>query len=120
MSDRGAAAVEFALVLPVVLLAIVLVVEVVGVAHTQMTVTAAAREGARVAATTPDPGLAAAAVRRALGDRADEARITVRRPDVVGETAEVVVALRHAVAAAVAGDLVELDVHGRAVMRVER
>lgn len=120
MSERGAAAVEFALVLPVVLLALIVVVEVVGVGHTQLMVSAAAREGVRVAATTPDTAVASEAVRQALGSRADEARITVHRPDVVGQPAVVTVSIRYPVAAAVAGDLLEVVVRGRAVMRVER
>lgn len=120
MSERGAAAVEFALVLPVVLLALIVVVEVVGVGHTQLVVSSAAREGARVAATTPDTLVAATAVRTALGNRADEARITVHRPDVVGEQAEVTVSIIYPVASVVAGNLLEVTVRGRAVMRVER
>ena len=120
MSERGAAAVEFALVLPVVLLALIVVIEVVGVGHTQLVVSSAAREGVRVAATTPDTAVAAAAVRSALGARADEARITVHRPDVVGDQAEVTVMIRYPVAAPVAGNLLEVVVRGRAVMRVEQ
>ncbi len=120
MSERGAAAVEFALVLPVVLLALIMVVEVVGVGHTQLVVSAAAREGARTAATTPDTAMAAAAARDVLGDRADEARITVHRPDVVGEQASVTVSVVYPVARAVAGSLLEVTVRGRATMRVER
>lgn len=120
MSERGAAAVEFALVLPVVLLALIVVVEVVGVGHTQLIVSAAAREGARVAATTPDTAAAASAVRQALGERADDARITVHRPDVVGHQAEVTVSIGYPLVAAVAGDHLAIDIRGRAVMRVER
>lgn len=120
MSERGAAAVEFALVLPVVLLALIVVVEVVGVGHTQLMVSSAAREGVRVAATSPDTTAASAATRRALGSRADEARITIHRPDVVGEQAVVTVSIRYPVAAAIAGDLLQIVVEGRAVMRVER
>lgn len=118
--DRGSAAVEFALVLPLVLLAVLVVVEVVGVSHTQLLVTSAAREGARVAATTPDTNRAAEAARRALGGRADHAQITIHRPDVVGEPAEVSILIRHPIAPAIAGNLVEVAVRGRAVMRVER
>lgn len=54
MSERGSAAVEFALVLPLVLLALLAAVEVVVVARTQLEVGHAAREGARQAATVPD------------------------------------------------------------------
>ena len=109
---------EFSLLLPMVLLAIVVIVEVAAVSHTQLLVTSAAREGARIAATTPDTRLAADGARVALGERADKARITVHRPDVVGEPAEVVVSIRHVVVAMLGG--IDVDVRGRAAMRVER
>ncbi len=109
---------EFALVLPVILLTIVLIVEVAAVSHTQLVVTSAAREGVRIAATTPDTRMAVDGVRTALGERADDARITIHRPDVVGRPAEVVVSIRHVVGAMLGG--VGVEVRGRASMRVER
>ena len=109
---------EFALVLPMVLLALLLIVEVAAVSHTQLVVTSAAREGARIAATTPDTRVAADGVRAALGERANTAHITIHRPDVVGEPAEVVVSIRHVVAALLGG--IDVNVRGRASMRVER
>jgi len=53
--DRGSAAVEFVLVLPVVLALLLATVEVAVAARVQLEVTQAARQGAREAATTPDP-----------------------------------------------------------------
>jgi len=111
--------VEFALVLPLVLLVMLGVVEVTVAARTQLEVSAAAREGAREAATTPDPERAVAAVRGVLGADGSRARVSVIRDHVVGGTAEVVVRLRHRVAAPLLGGF-EVTLVGRAVMRVER
>lgn len=119
MRDEGSAAVEFALVLPLVLLVLLAVVEVALVARTQIEVVNAAREGARQAATSPDPARAVAAVRRALGSRGGEARVGVRRPDAVGSSAEVTVDLPYRFAAPVVGGFTVV-LHGRATMRVER
>lgn len=59
--ERGAAAVEFALVLPILLVLLLGIVEFGRVFNVQVSVTNAAREGARVMAIENDPGLAAAA-----------------------------------------------------------
>ncbi|MGH8875041.1 MAG: TadE/TadG family type IV pilus assembly protein [Acidimicrobiia bacterium] len=120
MTERGSAVVEFALVLPVVLLVLVAVSEVVVVARTQIELQAAAREGARVAATTPDPGRAVEATSVALGEPlAATARVTVTRSSVVGGRAVVEVSVRHHLARAVLGGI-PLTLTSRAVMRVER
>lgn len=109
---------EFALVLPLVLLVLVGVVELTVVARTQMELVNAAREGARTAATVVDPAEAAAATRRALGGNGAEARVSVSRPHVVGEDASVDVALPHRFAAGFFGGF-EVRLTARAVMRVE-
>jgi hypothetical protein len=111
--------VELALVVPVVLVVLLAVVEVAVVARTQLEVVAAAREGAREAATTPDPARAVAAVRAALGPAAARARIDVRRPHVVGAAAEVEVRVPHRLAGAIFGGVM-VELRGRAVMRVEK
>jgi len=118
-SPKGSAAVEFALVLPVILAVLVGVVEVAVVARIHLEVVAAAREGAREAAANPDPAGAVAAVNRSLGPLASVARITVRRPHVVGATAEVEVRLPHRLAAVVFGGM-GIELRGRSSMRVER
>jgi Flp pilus assembly protein TadG len=110
--------IEFALVVPVMLVALLGVVEVALLARTQLEVVAAAREGARHAAVSPDPGEAVAAVQRALGGQGAAATISVSRPDVVGLPAEVVVRLRHVLGSWLGG--VAVEVTGRATMRVER
>ncbi|MBT8213093.1 MAG: pilus assembly protein [Acidimicrobiia bacterium] len=120
MNDRGSAAVEFALVVPLVLLALLAIVETALIARAQIQVVMAAREGAREAATHPDVDRAVDAARGVLGpDMAAQATVTVRRPDIVGESARVVVTLRHRIAASFLGGF-NIDIEGRAAMRVER
>jgi Flp pilus assembly protein TadG len=111
--------VEFALVLPLVLLALAAIVELTLVARTQLELINAARDGARTAATVVDPAEAAAAVRRALGSAGAETRVSVSRPHVVGEEATVVVTLPHRVGAVLFGGF-EVRLSARAVMRVEQ
>jgi Flp pilus assembly protein TadG len=118
--DRGSVAVEFVLVVPLVLALLLAAVEVAVVARTQLEVTQAAREGAREAATTPDPERAVTAVRNALGPGTGaRARVSVSRDHVVGGSAIVVVRLRHRVAAPLFGGF-DVTLVARAVMRVER
>ena len=57
--DRGQAAVEFAVALPLVMLLVLGIIQVVVVARDQLAVELAAREGARAAAVAADPGSAA-------------------------------------------------------------
>lgn len=112
--------VEFALVLPLVLVVLLGAVEVAVLARAQLEVSQAAREGAREAATVPDPAAAAAAVRRFLGGAMGaEARVSVSRDHVVGGRAEVVVRVPHRVAAPLFGGF-NVHLEGRCTMRVER
>ena len=118
--DRGTAAVEFALVVPLVLIVLLAAVEVAVAARAQLSVSQAAREGAREAATSPDPERAVAVVQRFLGPAsAADARVAVSRDHLVGGRAEVVVRLRHRVAAPLFGGW-DVEVVGRSTMRVER
>ena len=119
MSDRGSAVVEFALVIPLVLALVLGLVEIALVARTQLEVVNAAREGAREAAASPDPADAVRAARAALGGTGGSARISVRRPDVVGQRAEVRVVLPYRVAAPLFGGFA-VEVTARSAMRVER
>ena len=61
-SDRGAAAVEFALVFPVLILVLIGIIEYGAVFNTQLMLTSAAREGARTMAVTGNVGQARTAV----------------------------------------------------------
>jgi Flp pilus assembly protein TadG len=112
--------VEFVLVLPLIVLVLVACLEVAALARARVVVVAAAREGARVAATHPDPADAVEAVRTALGETlGDAARVSVSRPHVVGRPAIVEVAVRQPLTAPLL-DTFTVTLTGRSTMRVER
>lgn len=117
--ERGSAVVEFALVLPLVLVLLLGIVEVAVVARSEIQLIHAAREGAREAAASPDTRRAVAAVRSALGEAGRGARVSVRRPTQVGEKATVSVSLKHTIAAPLFGGF-SLDLRAQSTMRVER
>lgn len=117
--DSGSAAVEIALVLPLVLALLLAVAEVAVVARAQLELVNGAREGARVAAVSPEPSDAVAAVQEVLGGMATEARISVTRPHVVGENAVVAIALQHRLAPFFFGGTA-VELRASAAMRVER
>ncbi len=118
-AERGSAVVEFALVLPLLLVLMFGIVEVAVVARSEIQLLNAAREGARAAAASPDAGVAASAARSALGPEGANARISVVRPAAVGSTATVTISLRHKVAAPLFGGF-PVDLGATASMRVER
>jgi len=112
--------VEFALVVPVVVLVLLAVVEVTLVARTQYELVQATREGARTAATVADPSRAVQAVQAALEPAvAGRVRVTVERPGTVGSNAVVTAVLRYRLGAMILGGL-RVDLRARSVMRVER
>jgi len=111
--------VEFALVLPLIIILVMGVVEVSVAARSQLEVVSAARVGAREAATSPDPARAANAARAELGAPGSRARIEVTRPHVVGARATVSVRLPHTVAAPLFGGFT-IELSARASMRVEQ
>ncbi len=111
--------VEFALVLPLVLVVLLGIVEVAVVARSEIQLVHAAREGAREAATSPDVRRSVAAVHSALGDAGRAARVSVRRPALVGEKTTVTVSLTHTVAAPVFGGFT-VELRASSTMRVER
>lgn len=76
-SGGGQATVEFALVLPVLLLAMVFVVQVASIGLAQILVVQAARNAARAAAVDPAPGAARAAAVGTSGLRADRTTVEV-------------------------------------------
>lgn len=88
--------IEFFLVVPLLIVVLAAGVQVISAARARIELVGAVREGARVAATTPDPARAVEAVRSAMPpeDR-DRVRITVSRPGVVGRPARVSASMRH-------------------------
>lgn len=119
MNQRGSAVVEFALVLPLMLVLLLGVVEVAVIARTEIELVHAAREGAREAAASPDTARASAAVRAALGSRAVDARIAISRPSTVGRLATVTVEVPYRVATPIFGGFT-VTMTSKASMRVER
>jgi len=112
--------VEFALVVPLLLVVLLASVEVMLVAHAQLQLGHAAREGAREAATTPDLERAIAAVQRSLDDgAASRVRVSVDRQQHVDGTARVTATLNHAIATPLFGGFA-VTLKSSAVMRVER
>ena len=112
--------IEFFLVVPLLIVVLAAGIQVISVARTRIELTGAAREGARVAATTPDPAKAVDAVRNALApeDR-DRVRISVSRPGVAGRPARVTVLYRHRLPVPFLPDL-GVDLRVSASMIVER
>ncbi len=119
MNQRGSFTVEAALVIPVIVVVLVACIELVGAVFTHQRLVVAAREGVRVAATVSDPAAAVKAVRDSLGpDLGAKARVTVRRPAVVGKPAMVVVSLPHGFLTPFLRAL-HVELSSRATMRVE-
>lgn len=118
--ERGTVTVEFFLIVPLLVVVLAAGIQVISVARTRIELLGAVREGARVAATTPDPARAVEAVRAALAptDR-DRVRISVSRPAVVGRPAVVTARYRHLLPVPFLDDL-GVDVSASASMLVER
>lgn len=120
-TERGQAAVELALVLPLVAALALALLQVALVGRDQVLVTHAAREAAREAAVSSDPGRprqAALAGARLEADRLDVESSGRGRP---GSRVTVVVRYRSPTDVPIVGSLVG-DVHlsASAAMRVER
>lgn len=117
-SHAGQATVEFALLLPLLAAAALAIVQVGLVVRDQVAVVHAAREAARAAAVSPDPGRAVAAARRVVPGA--EVRVDAPRPP-VGDPIRVRVAYRSVTALPLVGPLAPDPVlRASAVMRVER
>lgn len=111
---------ELFLVIPMVVLVLVAGLQVVAVARSRLELAGAARDGARVAATTPDPRRAVEAALSALPASArPRARVQVTRPSVPGRQARVVVTVRHHLGPPFPAG-VGFDLQAVAVMAVER
>lgn len=117
VGDDGQATVEFALLLPLVLLLLMAVVQVGLVVRDQVAVVHAAREAARAAAVDPDPRHARFAGRRVV----EGAEVEVLERGAIGEPVEVRVRYRAPTRVPLVGALVpEPTLTATAVMRVER
>ena len=119
--DGGQASVELALLLPVVLVLLLAVLQVGLLARDVVLVTHAAREGARAAATDPDPAVARAAALASSG--LDPSRLTVTTVVTGDDTARrvrVEVAYRAPTAVPLVGTLLaDRTIRTSATMRVE-
>lgn len=117
--EGAAAAVEFALVAPLLLLLIVGIVELGRVYHAQVTVTAAAREGAREMAVRNDPAAALDRVMTAAGSLAPAltaGQVTIQ-PAACSPGVDVTVGIAYPVPLVTGLILQEMTVTGRGVMR---
>lgn len=112
--------IEFLLVIPMAVLVVVAGLQVISVAKARIELVGAVREGARVAATTPDPAKAVEAVQAALPpDVRHVTRISVSRPSVVGSPARVTARTRHQLGPPFP-DSFRFDLTASASMLVER
>lgn len=117
--ERGSATIETALVLPLLLAVALALVQLFAVGALHLRLVSAAREGARTAATRPDPADAVATVRETLGEPlASQARVRVERSSRAGSQAEVRVTVDRPLVGPLF-DRIRIPVHGRAVMLVE-
>lgn len=115
--ERGQATVEFALLLPVLVLSLLAVIQVALVVRDHVAVVHAAREAARAASVDPDPGSAVRAARRAL----PEADVHVGARPAIGEQISVEVTYTSHTDLPLVGVLFpDPTLHSTVVMRVEK
>lgn len=118
--EAGSVTIEFFLIVPLVIAVLGAGLLVVSAARARIELLGAVREGARVAATTPDPSRAVEAVRDALSPKMrDRARVSVSRPSVVGRPARVTARFRQRVDVPLLR-VFSFDVSASASMLVER
>jgi len=114
---RGQVTVEFAFLLPVIVLAALAVVQIGLVVRDQLGVAHAAREAARAASVDPDPAAAVRAARRTL----PHADVEVGARGGVGDEITVTVRYHSITNLPLVGALFpDPDLHASATMRVER
>lgn len=119
-SQRGSATIELFLLIPMAALVVVAGIQVISIARARIELVGAVRDGARVAATTPDPSRAVETVQRSLPpDMGRRARVSVSRPSVVGAPARVSATVRHRLGPPFPGGL-GVDISASASMLVER
>jgi Flp pilus assembly protein TadG len=114
--DRGAAAVEFALVLPVLLLVLCGIIDFGRALHAQVVLTQAAREGARLAALgEPDASTRTLDAARTLS--AVEVDVTSCPANLAAADAVVTVTHHFTFVTPIGGDIGPITLTGRGVMR---
>jgi Flp pilus assembly protein TadG len=119
--DEGQAAVELALVLPLVVALLLAAVQVGLIVRDQVLVVHAAREAAREAAVDPDPAAARRAAAEGSGLRASRLRVEVTGRGAPGSRVRVEVRYRAATDVPLVGALLgEVTLSGAAAMRVEQ
>ena len=115
--ERGQSTVEFAFLLPLVVLAALAVIQVGLVVRDQMGVVHAAREAARAASVDRDPDAPVRAARRTLPD----AEVSVGARPKVGDEITVTAKYHSVTNLPLVGALFpDPDLHASATMRVER
>lgn len=118
--ERGSVTIELFLVIPVAILILVAGLQVISLARARIELVGAVREGARVAATTPDPSRAVDAVQAALPPAARAVtRVSVSRPSTVGSPARVTAISRHLLGAPFPADF-GVEITATSSMLVER
>ena len=119
--DAGQAAVELALVLPLVVALLLAAVQVGLIVRDQVLVVHAAREAAREAAVDPDPAAAKRAAVEGSGLRASRLRVTLTGRGAPGSRVRVEVRYRAATDVPLVGAaLGEVTLTGAVTMRVEQ
>lgn len=116
--DAGQASIEFALVLPLVLLVLLGLLQVGLFVLEKLEVTGAAREGAREAAVTDDPDRIKQAAQRSAPEMQSE--VKVDRGENRGDPAVVAVSARPTQVPFMGGIVSRLKLESSATMRVER
>ena len=117
---QGQATVELALALPVVVIALLMVIQVGLVARTQILVVHAAREGARAASVDPRIGAAAKAARSTPGLRAVALRVSTTGRGVPGGSVRVTVRYNARTDVPLVGRLLgDVELESTVAMRVE-
>ena len=116
-ADHGQAAVELALVLPVLLLFVIALLQTAFVARDQVLVQDAARAAVREASVGAGEARVRDAARRALGD----VQVEVHRSGGVGDPVTVIVHYREHTNLPLVGPLYpDVTLHAKATMRAER
>jgi len=120
-SDEGQAAVELALVLPLVVTILLAVLQVGLVVRDQVLVVHAAREAARAAAVDPRPEAPTEAARASAPLLAERLSVRSDPRGVPGSRVRVVVRYRAPTVVPLAGAVVgDVDLEATATMRIER